>query len=441
MLIGDRAGQPSSEGSPAGLPSPRTGRAQRAAILALIVSLLIAASGGQADAGAIAGGGYDSSYAGESVFTTAGPGATGQMSAIFFNSGSRPWAPGVVVLLICLPDKVTCNVPSPNATYARDWYSPTAYATVAAPVLAGQNGFFVYNFAVPATAAPGSSVTFNGDVGLAASGALLHPSGYYQQNTVPAATGLSILAAFDADPISADGVTTSALTVTVVDPSGRPDNAYSAATLYVTRTPSSALYCKITSVPGGRLPTLAADGSSATVVGETGQFVVTSTTFPGPCTLYVTAPDVPVSGAVATVTSRIIGPAVKLGVSSGAASTHPASLSGLCSVAGIAAGQNDNPSCTPVSVDVEDVNGNRVSADTTRVITATLDPATCSGDPRGGVSIAGPDGASGTSSTTTVSRGRATFVLASPAAYASCRVTFTAAGVAGATTTETWTAN
>ncbi len=363
------------------------------------------------------------------------------MSAIFFNAGTQPWAQGVVVLLICLADKVTCNVTSPNAAYASNWYSPTAYATVAAPVLPGQNGFFVYNVVVPSTAAAGTTVTFNGDVGLAATGALLHPSGYYQQNTVPAATGLSALASFDADPIASDGVSTSALNVAIVDPTGKPDTTYSAATIIVTRTAASALYCRITSVPLGRLPTLAGDGSVATLVGENAQVVVTSTTFPGACTLYVTAPGIPVQGAVATVTIAVFGPPTKLGISAGAASTRPASLVGACTVAGVAGGSNDNPSCIAVNVDVEDINGNRISSDSTRVISASLDQASCAGGARGNVTLAGPDGSSGSASTTTVSRGRATFVLASASAYAGCRVTFTSPSLATASTLEVWTGN
>ena len=158
----------------------------------LILSVaMLATSGSQPVAGTIAGGGYDASYAGESVFTSAGPGDAGQMSAIFFNSGTQPWAAGVVALMVCLGDKITCNVASPNAAYASNWYSPTAYATVVTPVLPGQNGFFVYSFTVPIGTPPGTTVTFNGDVGLTATGALLHPTGYYQQNTVSPATGPS----------------------------------------------------------------------------------------------------------------------------------------------------------------------------------------------------------------------------------------------------------
>ena len=398
--------------------------------------------GSPAVAAPIAGAGYDAVYAGESVFTSTGPGDRGQMSAIFFNAGTQPWSPGVVSLLVCLADKVTCNVPSPNAAYARDWYSATAYATVATPVLPGQNGFFVYNFQVPLSAPPGTTVTFNGDVGLTATGALLHPSGYYQQNTVPRATGLSASAVFDADPIAADAVSTAALTVTIVDPSGRPDGAFTAGMITVTRTPASATFCRITDVTGGRFPTLSADNSVATVVGESGQFVVTSTTFPGVCSIEVTTTNIPAAGAVAQVTTKIIGPANKLGIVSGAASTHPASVTGACTVFGVAGGSNDNPSCTVVVVDVQDINGNRISADSTRVVTATLDPATCSGGARGGVNIAaGIGSASTTDASVTVSRGRATFVLASPSAYPACRTTFSTQGLISTSTIEAWTAN
>src|SRR5437870_3916781 len=99
--------------------------------LALLVSIAVSASmSAPASAGTTAGGGYDSAYAGESVFTAIPAGSTGQMSAIFFNSGTQPWAPGVVGLLECLADKITCGVPSPNAAYASNWYSASAYASV-----------------------------------------------------------------------------------------------------------------------------------------------------------------------------------------------------------------------------------------------------------------------------------------------------------------------
>ena len=165
----------------------------RAAVTAVVSTAmafgLLLSMASTANANAMAGGGYSSSYAGESVFEGKAAGESGQFSAIFFNDGTQSWAPGVVGLLICLADKVTCNVASPNASYASGWYSSTVYATVSSTVAPGQNGFFVYNFAVPAGTAGGTVATFNGDVGLIATGAELRPEGYYQQNTTPAVLG------------------------------------------------------------------------------------------------------------------------------------------------------------------------------------------------------------------------------------------------------------
>jgi hypothetical protein len=160
------------------------------ATLSLSIALsLMLTTGGTASANALAGGGYSSSYAGESVFTNKAAGEAGQFSAIFFNDGTRAWAPGIVGLLVCLSDKTTCNVASPNAAYASGWQSTTVYASVSAGVNPGQNGFFIYNFTVPAGTGAGVAATFNGDVGLIASGLMLRPEGYYQVNTTPAATG------------------------------------------------------------------------------------------------------------------------------------------------------------------------------------------------------------------------------------------------------------
>jgi hypothetical protein len=141
----------------------------------------------------IAGGGYSSSYAGESVFTNNAAGESGQMSAIFFNDGTVAWAPGVVGLLICAADKVTCNVPS-NNTFAFNWFSSTVYATVTTTVSPGQNGFFIYNFTVPAGTPVGTVTTFYGDVGLIATGTELRPQGYFQINTSPVPVANLIMA-------------------------------------------------------------------------------------------------------------------------------------------------------------------------------------------------------------------------------------------------------
>lgn len=137
-----------------------------------------------ASANPIASGGYSSSYAGESAFTAVAAGQSGQMSAIFFNDGTQPWTPGVVGLLVCAADKVTCNVPS-NPSYNLGWFSQTVYATVTTTVGPGQNGFFVYSFQVPQNTANGTVTTFYGDVGLIATGDMLRPEGYFQSNTVP----------------------------------------------------------------------------------------------------------------------------------------------------------------------------------------------------------------------------------------------------------------
>ncbi len=169
-------------------------RIATAALSILLAFSMLLMVGGTASANALAGGGYSSSYSGESVFTNVAAGGSGQFSAIFFNDGTQAWAPGVVGLLVCLPDKVTCNVASPNAAYASGWTSSTVYATVTATVAPGQNGFFIYNFTVPAGTAGGTAATFNGDVGLIATGAELRPEGYYQVNTTPSASvsGLTI---------------------------------------------------------------------------------------------------------------------------------------------------------------------------------------------------------------------------------------------------------
>jgi hypothetical protein len=406
-------------------------------VIAFAFALTLAAgSSAPALANITAGGGYDSAYAGESVFTAIPAGSTGQMSAIFFNSGSQPWAPGVVGLLVCLADKTTCNLASPNAAYASGWYSQTVYATVTSPVSPGQNGFFVYSFAVPNGTPPGTTVTFNGDLGLVASGAVLHPQGYYQQNTAPAATGPYTSAAFDPTVTAADGVSSSALNVALVYPNGQAPAV--PPTITVIRTSASALYCRITDVPGGQQATRANDGSAASAVGIVTQFTVTSTTFPGQCDIQVNN-NSGVPAVVATLMTKVIGPPTQLGVASGGASTHPAATSGTCTVSGIAFSSNTNASCTVVFVDVEDVAGNRVTADSSRVITATLDPATCSGSTRGDVLISGGDVASTSSSSATVARGRATFVLSSTSPYPGCRITFTAAPLKPASTTEAWT--
>src|SRR5437868_6134223 len=135
-------------------------------VLTMVMALsLLLTFTSTAQANAIAGGGNSSSYSGESVFTNIGAGGSGQFSAIFFNDGQTTWQPGTVGLLVCAADKTTCNVASPNAAYASGWFSSTVYATVSAAVPPGSNGFFIYNFTVPARTAAGTRAVFNDDVG------------------------------------------------------------------------------------------------------------------------------------------------------------------------------------------------------------------------------------------------------------------------------------
>ena len=387
-------------------------------------------------AASVAGNGFDARYAGESVFTSQPAGQTGQFSAIFFNAGTQPWAPGVVGLMICLADKTTCNVASPNATYASNWYSPTVYATVTAPVSPGQNGFFVYDFTVPAGTGPGTVVTFNGDVGLLSSGALLHPEGYFQQNATPVAAGPAASVSFDPDPIAADGVSTTTLTVSVLD-RGVPNAIFASTPITVTRQGGLA-FCSLAAVIQGSNASVAADGTRASASGGVVKLTVASTTLPGTCLLAITSGDLRVAGTTAALTTRVVGPGTKLAVSTGGGAAHPAAVSGSCTIAGVTAHNNDDPSCAAVTVDVLDLNGLRVTGDNTRVITATLDATTCAGGPGGPVALQGSTSTTPPTATSTASGGRATFVFASHGPYPGCVITFTSPFLGPASTTLVW---
>jgi hypothetical protein len=128
---------------------------------------------------------YDSAYAGESAFYTTGPGATGQFQVFFENKGTATWRKGTasqVILGVCLADKTTCGVDSPNATWNDgSWLSSRAYSThIQAEVAPGQLGTFVYSFKVPMTVTSGV-YRFHGDLALAMTGQQIHPEGYYHE--------------------------------------------------------------------------------------------------------------------------------------------------------------------------------------------------------------------------------------------------------------------
>jgi hypothetical protein len=404
------------------------------ASFALLASLLLASA--SADAAPVPNNGYDSRYAGESVFTALPAGSSGPLSAIFFNAGTQAWAPGVVGLMICLADKTTCNVASPNAAYARNWYSRTIYATVTAPVQPGQNGFFVYDFLVPAGTQPNVVATFNGDVGLLSTGALLHPEGYFQQNTTPALAGPGLVPTLELDTIAADGVSSTTLAVAIVDASGAPSASLGLTPITVTRQGSFA-FCRITAVLQGLSPSIGRDGVSGTATGPVVRFTVSSTTLPGTCLIAVTG-NAAVTGTTIALTTRVVGQGSKLAVSSGGGSTRPASLAGTCTIAGVLAHNNDDPSCVAVTVDVLDLNGLLVTGDNTRVVTATLDATTCAGGGRGDVTIQGSTSSSPPTATSTATGGKVTFVLSSHGPYSGCQITFTAPFLTGTSTTEVW---
>ena len=174
------------------------------AITALALALSFLGSTAQ-PAAAVTG--YDSAYFGESAFLTLAPGTTGQFVAIFTNTGPTGWVRGTasqVNLAVCLADKVTCNVASPNAAWASGWLSPTAYATTSTGYVGpGQQGFFVYSVTAPAG---GGYARFNGDLSLV-TGEMIHQQGYYQDafSPAPAATAATLTSLNPTSGTSAGG--------------------------------------------------------------------------------------------------------------------------------------------------------------------------------------------------------------------------------------------
>src|SRR5258705_7179624 len=132
--------------------------------------------------------GYDSSFFGESAFLNLAFGQSGQFAAIFTNTGTTAWQRNTVSqvnLGICLADKVTCNVTSPNASWNDGtWLSNIAYATSSTDLVApGQNAFFTYNVRAPSTGGTGT-YRFNGELVHASTLQVLRAQGYYQDATL-----------------------------------------------------------------------------------------------------------------------------------------------------------------------------------------------------------------------------------------------------------------
>ena len=308
-------------------------------LMAFSVMLMV---GGTASANALAGGGYSSSYAGESVFLNKAAGESGQFSAIFFNDGRVSWSPGVVGLLVCLADKVTCNVASPNAAYASGWTSTTVYATVSATVAPGQNGFFIYNFAVPAGTAPGTVATFNGDVGLIGVGTELRPEGYFQVNTTPGAvtTGMAISPTSAALPVGGQQQFT------------------------------------VTGAPAGSTVSFTVEGGCGAVT-STGLFAATATNSPTqPCNVVATA-----GGQTVKASLVVFGPATQM-----SCTANPTTIP-------------TNQASSSVKVTLLDANGNVVANDNSSLIVFTNNTTSL-------VSFSGSTPNEGSSITASFQRGR-----------------------------------
>src|SRR5712691_4580159 len=140
--------------------------------------------------------GYDSAYQFESAFLALNGGDSGTFAVFFANTGATAWVKNSatqVNLAICAPDKVTCNVAAPNAAFAVNWLSPTAYATAAKDVVApGDFSSFTYAIKVPA-GQPTGTYRFNGDLVVAATGERVHAEGYFQDVTVQTSTPITTL--------------------------------------------------------------------------------------------------------------------------------------------------------------------------------------------------------------------------------------------------------
>src|SRR5439155_9664493 len=180
---------------------------------ALAFGMTLGLGGGSANAATA----FDSAYQFESAFLTLNSGDTGTFSVFFANTGSTAWvanSPTQVNLAVCAADKLTCNIASPQASWASGWTSPSAYATTAKSAVApGDFSAFTYSIKVPAGTALGT-YRFNGDLVVAAQAlagetctggsgcSKLHAEGYYQDvsigNSTPAST-LSVSPGFAAN--------------------------------------------------------------------------------------------------------------------------------------------------------------------------------------------------------------------------------------------------
>jgi hypothetical protein len=174
----------------------------------------------QAAPAAAADAGLNSDYFGESAFLNLAPGQAGQFAVGFNNTGNLGWQTGTATqidLAICLEDKTTCSVTSPNAAWANNWYSSIAYASQSTNFVApGQTGWFVYSVRVPVGTATGTTARFNGDLVQHSNNQKVRPQGYYQDatasGTATVPTALTLTPAFQGRQIGQTATVTANVT-------------------------------------------------------------------------------------------------------------------------------------------------------------------------------------------------------------------------------------
>lgn len=457
-----------------------------AALTAAMAFGSLLGTGAVASANALAGNGYSSSYAGESVFENRAAGEGAEFTGIFANDGIQPWASGIVGLLVCLADKVTCNVASPNAAYASGWYSDRVYATVSTVVNPGQNGFFSYKFKVPQGTPASTAVTFNGDVGLIATGTMLRPEGYYQINTTPISAGTLTISPTSAT-MAVGGqqqfTATTSLTGTVAWSVEGGCGAVTAQGMFVaTATNSASQPCSVKASIGGLSATapitvfgsptqLACSASPAGVIAGGGPNGVTTLTITvkdsNGNTVATSTPAISVTNATPSLatlsasgslaaTNGVLAITVTSTASTGdivISASSASSISGCTAripstAAGAAAKTASSFDVSPIGadavstarlrVDIQDANSNRVTTDSSTVIdvSVTSGASICT---VAGVFTGTSGAAGGGSGTATAVQGRVEFTVRSTNTPGDCVITATprTTSIAGSSATLT----
>lgn len=154
----------------------------------LVALVLVAASATQSGTAAPAD--LDSEWVTETDFVTVTPGRSATFQVFFRNTGTRTWIKGTdtqIDLAACLDDKVTCDrEPATKRFDPGTWVSGSRYAAQSqASVPPGGIAAFRYDVTVRGDQAPGT-YRFYGALVVHATGAPVHPDGYFHELTVPA---------------------------------------------------------------------------------------------------------------------------------------------------------------------------------------------------------------------------------------------------------------